>query len=154
MVNAKLKNRRLGGESDQEIVFVSFVHACERSCVWPRDDVASDAGFRKEAACSDVSCVVPFPSPSQNHSLAVCWLTNRCKSLLIDSKSFRVASRCFSLLPAAFPLRLGWKTANLSIESAIDLTIESANQLARDFTIELSIELTNELTNEVYDRIN
>ena len=52
---------------------------------------------------------VPFPSPSQNHSLAVCWLTNRCKSLLIDSKSFRVASRCFSLLPAAFPLRLGWK---------------------------------------------
>ena len=79
---------------------------------------------------------------------------DRCKSLLIDSKSFRVASRCFSLLPAAFPLRLGWKTANLSIESAIDLTIESANQLAIDFTVELSIELTNELTNEIYDRIN
>ena len=79
---------------------------------------------------------------------------NLCKSLLIDSKSFRVASRCFSLLPAAFPLRLGWKTANLFIESAIDLTIESANQLAIDFTVELSIELTNELTNEIYDRIN
>ena len=109
---AKSRNlyRRLGGESDREIVFVSFVRACERSCVWPRDDVASDAGFRKLAACCGVvSFRVPFPSPSQNHSLAVCWLTNRCKSLLIDSKSFRVASRCFSLLPAAFPLRLGWK---------------------------------------------
>ena len=49
---------------------------------------------------------VPFPSPSQNHSLVLCWPANRCKSLLIDCKSFPVASRCFSLLPAAFPLLL------------------------------------------------
>ena len=44
--------RRLGGESNREIVFVSFVRACERSCVWPRDDVASEAGLRKlEKSC-------------------------------------------------------------------------------------------------------
>ena len=46
------------------------------------------------------------PSPSQNHSLVLRGPANRCKSLLIDSKSFPVASRCFSLLPAAFPLLL------------------------------------------------
>ena len=45
-----------GSESNQEIVFVSFVRACERSCVWPRDDVASVAGLRKLAACSAVPC--------------------------------------------------------------------------------------------------
>ena len=43
-----------GSESNQEIVFVSFVRACERSCVWPRDDVASVAGLRKLAASSGV----------------------------------------------------------------------------------------------------
>ena len=36
--------RRLRGESDQEIVFVSFVCACERNCVCLRDDVVSVAG--------------------------------------------------------------------------------------------------------------
>ena len=53
-------DRRLGGESNREIVFVSFVRACERSCVWPRDDVVSEAGLRKLAACCGVSaCRVP-----------------------------------------------------------------------------------------------
>ena len=53
-------DRRLGGESNREIVFVSFVRACERSCVCPRDDVASEAGLRKVRKCSGawrVACV-------------------------------------------------------------------------------------------------
>ena len=33
-----------GCESNREIVFVSFVRACERSCVCPRDVVAPVAG--------------------------------------------------------------------------------------------------------------
>ena len=49
-------------ESDQEIVFVSFVRACERSCAWPRDDVVSVAGSRKLEACSAVAWRVPLPS--------------------------------------------------------------------------------------------
>ena len=48
-------------EADWEIVFVSFVRACERSCVWPRNYVVSAAGLRKLAACSrDVCRAVPF----------------------------------------------------------------------------------------------
>ena len=39
--------RRLGGSPNREIVFVSFVRACERSCVRQRDDVVSVAGLRK-----------------------------------------------------------------------------------------------------------
>ena len=101
--------RRLGGESNQEIVFVSFVRASEAAC-GRETTLLPMLGFgRKQRAPTFRSVPRALPSPSQNHSLAVCWLTNRCKSLLIDSKSFRVASRCFSLLPAAFPLRLGWK---------------------------------------------
>ena len=93
--------------------FRSCVRASEAAC-GRETTLLPMLGFgRKQRAAT--SFRVPFPSPSQNHSLAVCWLTNRCKSLLIDSKSFRVASRCFSLLPAAFPLRLGWKTANLYV---------------------------------------
>ena len=34
------------------------------------------------------------------------WPANLCKSLLIDCKLFLVDSRCFSLLPGAFPLEL------------------------------------------------
>jgi len=55
-----IQYRRLGGESDREIVFVSFVRACERSCVWPRDDVASEAGLRKHATSPDVPRALPF----------------------------------------------------------------------------------------------
>ena len=57
-----IKNRRLGGESNREIVFVSFVRACERSCVWPRDDVASEAGLRKLEKSCGVVFRVPCPS--------------------------------------------------------------------------------------------
>ena len=85
--------------------------------MWPRDDVASEAGLRKLEKSYGVASRVPraLPFAVAKPLLAVCWLTNRCKSLLIDSKSFRIASRCFSLLPAAFPLRLGWTTVNLYV---------------------------------------
>ena len=50
-----------GCESNREIVFVSFVRACERSCVCLRGDVASVAGLREDAACSEtVRACVPF----------------------------------------------------------------------------------------------
>ena len=47
-VNQLCLYRRLGGSPNREIVFVSFVRACERSCVRPRDDVASEAGLQIE----------------------------------------------------------------------------------------------------------
>ena len=67
---------------------------------------------------------------------------NRCKSLLIDSKSFPVASPCFSLLPAAFPLllaafrlkkcksirldpRLRWSRVSLIVSRCKSLLIDS-----------------------------
>ena len=108
------KAYRIGGwgcESNREIVFVSFVRACERSCVCPWDDVASVAGFRKLAACSGV--------PGRALPFAVMLINAiRCKSLLIDARSFPVASRCFPLLPAAFPLLpavFKQKNANLCV---------------------------------------
>ena len=54
-----------GCESDQDIVFVSFVRASARSCVWSRDDVATVAGLRKLAECDGVAVrrSVPFPWP-------------------------------------------------------------------------------------------
>ena len=76
-------SRGLGGVAlvNREIVFVSFVRACERSCVCPWDDVVSEAGLRKLAACSGVPVPVhmPFRLSSQNHSLALRWFAaNRC----------------------------------------------------------------------------
>ncbi len=41
-----------GEKRNREIVFVSFVRACERSCMCPRDDVALNAGLRKLAKSS------------------------------------------------------------------------------------------------------
>ena len=58
------------------------VRACERSCVWPRDDVASVAGLRKLAACSAVPCpsfAVAKPLP--------CFML-ACESLQIAANRF------------------------------------------------------------------
>ena len=66
---------RIGGwgfESNWEIVFVSFVRACERagearrSCVRARGDVASVAGFTDRELCSGGG--VPSP-PAENNFL-------------------------------------------------------------------------------------
>ena len=46
-----------GCESDQEIILISILRACERSCMWPRDDIVSVAGLWKLAARA-----VPYPS--------------------------------------------------------------------------------------------
>ena len=52
-----------GGESNREIVFVSFVRACVRSCVCLRDDVASCRwGFGCSKVLRGGVCVaVPLP---------------------------------------------------------------------------------------------
>ena len=55
------RSRRLGGESNREIVFVSFVRACVRSCVCLRGTmllpIAGVADVRKYSVCVPV----PFP---------------------------------------------------------------------------------------------
>ena len=49
------RSRRLGGESNREIVFVSFVRACVRSCVCLRGTmllpIAGVADVRKYSVC-------------------------------------------------------------------------------------------------------
>ena len=59
-----------GCESDREVLFVSFVRACERSCVWPRDDDVFVAGLWKLAACSGARPYVPCPS-LRRHAVAL-----------------------------------------------------------------------------------
>ena len=49
-----------GWGSDRQIAFVSFVRACERSCAWPRGDVASVAGLRKLEKSSAVPRALSF----------------------------------------------------------------------------------------------
>ena len=97
-------SRRLGGESNREIVFVSFVRACERSCVWPRDDVASVAGLRKVAAWSGVVSPVPRALPFAVAKPLPCFMLAcviAARKCLEPSPVCIGRSRC---VPAAFPL--------------------------------------------------
>ena len=59
------RSRRLGGESNREIVFVSFVRACVRSCVCLRGTmllpIAGVADVRKSVLCV---CARALPSLS------------------------------------------------------------------------------------------
>ena len=91
--------RRLGGESDWDIVFVSFVRACEAACTHETMMLARlGCGSSNNPACGRG---VPFLPSTQNDCLVWRCPANRFKSSLIDCKLFLVASRCFSLLPAA-----------------------------------------------------
>ena len=73
--------------------------ACARSCVRGMSPLWLEMARLKNLG-------VPPPSwpASRNNSVAWRWPANPCKSLQIDCKLLLVASRCFWLLPAAFPL--------------------------------------------------
>ena len=92
----------LDSPPNREIVFVSFVRACERSCVCPRDDVASVAGLRKleqsSAAWRGRACRVP--------SLPFAVAATACRPfpwLPVPSRAFPLRSRCFPLRSRCFP---------------------------------------------------
>ena len=59
------RSRRLGGESNREIVFVSFVRACVRSCVCLRGTMLLPSlGLRTAKSMVCVPCVCARALPS------------------------------------------------------------------------------------------
>ena len=76
-----------GSESNREVGFVSFVRACERSCVRLRDDVVPEAGLRKVIKCSVACRAVPslswwFVRKSSNHAKSYWEVLRKCLEVL------------------------------------------------------------------------